>query len=148
MRPTLLLALFAVPVVLAAAPRPAAAQRAYRDHGRTVYVYRDGRGYRDRIFIPTHRYKEPEVRYRAVARRPAHRYGGDYRYRDGYRYDDGYAYRGGYRPHRRAGLADLLLWAARARYDGYRYRDGYSYRDRASSRQRSRCRGGHRHVRL
>jgi hypothetical protein len=151
MRPRLLLVLLAVPALCAALPRDAAAQR--RDH-RRVYVYRDdGRGYRDRIFIPDHRYKESAGRYRDDDR---HRYRDAYRdgdqYRDRYRYGDRDAYRDGYRyrdqngyrdrdrdrdryrneyGRRRVNLLDLVLIAAGARYrDGYGHRHGSRYRHR------------------
>jgi hypothetical protein len=140
MRTRLLLVLLAVPALCAALPGDGAAQR--RDHGR-VHVYREGHGYRDRIVIPSHRYKEPAVRYRDA-------YRDTYRYRDGYRYRDQYGYRDqhGYRNRdqyryrdrdrygyqygrRRVNLVDLVLVAA-----GARYRDGHGHR------HSSRC--GHR----
>lgn len=135
MRTRLLLALVAVPVLAAALPRDAAAQR-HRDH-RRVFVYRDGRGYRDRIYIPSHRYKEPSVRYRYDDRRyrdddryrDNYRYGNDdryrddyYRYRDQYRYRNRDRYRYEYR-RRRVSLVDLILIAAG---EG-RYRDRYRH---------------------
>jgi hypothetical protein len=130
MRSKLLLALFAVPVLCAALPGAAAAQfreYRYREHGR---VHRDyhgySRGYRDRIYISAHRYKEPERRYRA----PARVYNYNYRYRDGYdyRYRNDYRYRDGYR-RRRTTLLDLVLVAA-----------GAHHRDRYAHRHNSRCR--------
>jgi hypothetical protein len=148
MRPRLLLALLAaVPVLCAASPSPAAAQR-HRDRGHTrLYAYRDGRGYRDRIFIPTHGYKEPVRRVRVDDRRYRDR--DAFRYRNDSRYRDGYAYRDG-RIRRRVNVVDLLLLAAsRARYN-----DRYGYRERYSSRSRDRCRHdarggrGGRHIRL
>lgn len=125
MRTRLLLALVAVPVLAAALPRDAAAQRHRdRDH-RRVYVYRDGRGYRDRIYIPSHRYKEPSVRYRYDDRR----YRDEYRYRDQYRYRDRDRYRYEYR-RRHTNLVDLILVAAAEA----RYRDRYGHRSRGRVR--------------
>jgi hypothetical protein len=144
MRRSLLLALVAVPLACAAVPHTAAAQRDHRGHGR-VYVYRDGRGYRDRIYISSsHRYKEPQVRYRS--RDDGYRYrdrdayrnrGYDSRYNDGYRYRQGYGYRDR-NSYRRRGfnLVDLLVLAAGRHYS----RDGYRYQDRG------RCRHGRRHT--
>ncbi|MFL5542999.1 MAG: hypothetical protein ACJ8J0_28730 [Longimicrobiaceae bacterium] len=128
MRTRLLLALVAVPVLAAALPRDAAAQR-HRD--RVVRVHRDGRGYRDRIYIPSHRYKEPSVRYRYDDRRyrddyryrNEHRYRDEYRYRDQYRYRDRDRYRYEYR-RRHTNLVDLILLAAAEA----RYRDRYGHR--------------------
>ncbi|HSU12922.1 hypothetical protein [Longimicrobium sp.] len=145
MRPKLLLALLsAVPLLCAASPRAAVAQR-HREPAR-VYVSRDGRGYRDRIFIPT-RSREPVRRVRIDLGRQG--------YRDGYRQREVYAYRDGYRVRRGVSVVDLLLLAARARYrDGYEYRDRYpdrgrySGRSRHSSRGRGHCRGGGRHIRI
>jgi len=143
MRRSLLLALVAIPLACAAAPRIASAQRDHRGHGR-VYVYRDGRGYRDRIYISSsHRYKEPQVRYRSrdygSRDRDAYRYrrSHDGRYNDGYRYRQGYGYRDRY-SYRRHGfnLVDLLVLAAGRHYS----RDSYRYRDRG------RCRHGGLHI--
>jgi hypothetical protein len=136
MRSRLFLALLAtVPMLCAASPSHAVAQR-HRNRYRParVYVYRDGRGYRDRIFIPVRTWREPVRRVRID----------DRRYRDDYRYRDAYVYRDGSRIRRRVNVADLLLLAAtRARYnDGYRYRDGYA------RRTRDRCRHGGRHIRI
>jgi hypothetical protein len=134
MRSRLFLALLAaVPMLCAASTSHAVAQR-HRDRSARVYVYRDGRGYRDRIFIPVRTWREQVRRVRIDDRR----YRGDYRYRDGY------VYRDGSRIRRRVNVADLLrLAATRARYnDGYRYRDGYS------RRTRDRCRHGSRHIRI
>jgi hypothetical protein len=146
MRTRLLLVLLAIVALCAALPRDAAAQR--RDH-RPVH-YREGHGYRDRIVIPSHRYKEPAGRYRNDDRRyrdayrEAYRARDQYGYRDGYRYRDQYGYRNrdqyryrdrdryGYQyGRRRVNLVDLVLIAA-----GARYRDGYGHR------HSSRC--GHR----
>jgi hypothetical protein len=142
MRRSLLLALVAVPLACAAVPRTAAAQRGHHGNGR-VYVYRDGRGYRDRIYISSsHRYKEPQVRYRnrndgyRYRDRDAYRYGAyNSRYNDGYRdrnrYRDGYSYR-----RRGLNLVDLLVLAAGRHYS----RDSYRYQNRG------RCRHGGRHI--
>ena len=154
MRPKLLLALLAaVPLLCTASPRQAVAQR-HREPAR-VYVYRDGRGYRDRIYIPTSRDRQPVRRVRIDDRR--------YGYRDGNRQRDVYAYRAGNRVRRGVSVVDLLLLAAGARYrDGYGYRDRYSSRDRYSdygrysddrysNRGRGHCergRRGGRHIRL
>jgi hypothetical protein len=147
MRRSLLLALVAVPLACAAVPRTAAAQRDHRGHGR-VYVYRDGRGYRDRIYISSsHRYKEPQVGYRSRDYGYRNRDRDAYRYRRGHdsRYDDGYRYRQGYgyrdrSSYRRRGfnLVDLLMLAA-GRHDS---RDGYQYQNRG----RNGCRHGGRHI--
>jgi len=144
MRTRLLLVLLAVPALCAALPRDAAAQR--RDH-RRVAVHRDDiRGYRDRIYISSHRYKEPAGRYRGDDRRHRAVYRDTYRYRDRdgyrdqYRYRDQYQYRDQYRyrGRRRVNLVDLVLSAA-----GVRNRDGYG---RPHSR---RCRhGGAIHIDL
>jgi len=125
MRTRLLLALLAVPVLAAALPRDAAAQRHHRD--RVVRVHRDGRGYRDRIYIPSHRYKEPSARYRYDDRR----YRDDYRYRDAYRYRDQYRYRDRDRyryeyRRRHTNLVDLILIAA----SEARYHDRHGHRGR------------------
>jgi hypothetical protein len=137
MRTRLLLALLAVPALCAALPHDAAAQ--HRDH-RRVYVHRDGGGYRDRIVISRHRYKEPAVRHRGSDRRYRDTYRDGYRYRDEYRYRDDYRYRDQYRyrerdryryDRRRANLLDLVLIAAGARN-----------RDRHVHRHNSRCRYG------
>jgi hypothetical protein len=122
MRTRLLLALVAVPVLAAALPRDAAAQR-HRD--RVVRMHRDGRGYRDRIYINSHRYKEPSVRYRYDDRRyrDDYRYRDEYRYRDQYRYRDRDRYRYEYR-RRHTNLVDLILIAA----NEARYRDRYGHR--------------------
>jgi len=127
-----LILLAAVTMLCAVSPAQAVAQR-HRDRPARVYVVRDGRGYRDRIFIPL-RTREPIWRVRID----------DRRYRNDYRYRDAYVYRGGSRIRRRVNVAELLLLAAaRARYnDGYRYRDGYA------RRTRERCRHGGRHIRL
>jgi hypothetical protein len=141
MRTRLLLALLSIPVVCAVVPRPAAAQR-YRDHGR-VSVYRDGRGYRDRVYTSRYRYKEPTVYRRTFRYRDDdYRYrDDDYRYRDDdYRYRDELYYRNQYRYRdrdryryeyrRRTNIADLILIAAREAA----YRDRYSDRRRHSRR--------------
>ena len=132
MRAKLLLALLAVPVACAATSRPAEAQR--DSH---VYGYRDGR-HRDRIYISSHRYKEPAARARLEARRHRDRsryqgyrnrdtyryrdddryYRDDYRYRDEIRYRDRYEYR-----RRRTNVLDLVLLAA-----GVRLGDRYAHR--------------------
>jgi hypothetical protein len=135
MRTRLLLVLLSIPVLSAAIAHPAAAQR-HRDHGR-VYVYRDGGGYRNRIYIPRHRYKEPVLRYRYDDRRYHDQYryrDDDYRYRDEYRYRNQYRYRDNDRyryEYRRRGvnIADLILIAAREAA----YRDRY-YRHRHTRR--------------
>jgi len=120
MRTRLLLALLAVPILGAALPADAAAQR-----DRVVRVYRDGDGYRDRIYIPihrshrSHRYREPAVRYRYDDRR----YRDGYRIRTQYRYRDRDRYRYDYRRHHTS-LADLILIAAS---EG-RHRDRYRHR--------------------
>jgi len=136
MRAKLLLALLAVPVACAATSRPAEAQRDSR-----VYVYRDGRGYRDRIYIPSHRYKEPAARARLEARRhryqgyrnrDTYRYRDDRRYRDDYRYRDEVRYRDRYEyRRRRTNVLDLVLIAAGARHG-----------DRYAHRHTRRCRHG------
>ncbi|HEX8904814.1 MAG TPA: hypothetical protein VF771_08240 [Longimicrobiaceae bacterium] len=150
----LLLALLAAPVISAATPHAAAAQSRtyrYRDHGRThVYYGYDSRGYRNRIYIPSHRYKEPERRSRTVYR--SYGYNDSYRYRDGnygyrdgyayrdsYGYRDGYYYRDGYRVRRRhANVIDLVLAAT-----GVRYRDRYY-----GHRHTRRCRHGGLYISL
>jgi hypothetical protein len=155
MRTRLLLVLLAVPALCAALSGDAAAQR--RDHGR-AYVHREGHGYRDRIFIPSHRYKEgagrfrDNDRYRDAYRDDGRRYRDTYRdadrYRDNDRYRDQYGYRdqSGYRNRdqvryrdrygyqygrRRVNLVDLVLIAA-----GARYRDGYGHRHGGRCRYR------------
>lgn len=128
MRTRLLLVVLSIPVLCAVVPRHADAQR---DRARSrVYVNRDGRGYRDRIYIPRHRYKEPVVRYRYDDRhRDQYRYRDDYRYRDELRYRNQYRYRDRdryeYRRHRTS-IGDLILIAAReaAYRDRYRHRHG------------------------
>ncbi|MFL5383061.1 MAG: hypothetical protein ACJ8GN_11140 [Longimicrobiaceae bacterium] len=116
MRTRLLLALLAVPVLGAALPSDAAAQR-HRD--RVVRVHRD-RGYRERIYIPSHReriyvsshrYKDRDARYRIEERRYRDAYRDRYRIRDQYRYRDRGRYRYEYRRHRTS-LSDLVLIAA------------------------------------
>lgn len=161
MRSRLLLALFTVPVLCAAIPRAASAQfrddrgqgRAYSQRQSRDYRYRGGydRGYRERIYIPSHRYKEP-IRSRTVYR------GSDYRYRDDYGYRNDYGYRSDYGYRNDYGYRDTYRNRNDSRYrDGYRYRRGTSlldlvlraavgshYRDRYSSRSRNRgrCRRG------
>ena len=143
MRATLLLALLAVPVVCSAVPRPAAAQRGHR-----VYAWREGRGYRDRIYVDAHRYREPGGRYRYRAVVPdRYRYRDEYRYRDDDRYRDEYRYRDQdryrdrdryrYDRRRHVNVLDLVLLAAEARY-----------RDRYTPRHRSRSRHGGLYIEL
>jgi hypothetical protein len=128
MRTRLLLALLAIPVLGAALPQEAAAQRD-RDDAR-VRVYREGRVYRDRIYIPSHRervyvrshrYRDRDARYRIEERRYRDAYRDRYRIRDQYRYRDRDRYRYEYRRHR-ASVADLILVAAgEALYRGHRH---------------------------
>lgn len=136
MRAKLLLTLLAVPVVCAAAPRAADAQR-----DGNVYAYRDR--YRDRIYIPRHEYKDRADRadrggrIRAEARRRLEVYGVRDRYRDTYRYRDNRRYRdeSRYRNDRR--YRDDYRYRNNDRYrDDDRYRDEYRYRDRYEYRRR------------
>ncbi|HEX6751892.1 MAG TPA: hypothetical protein VF092_31650 [Longimicrobium sp.] len=132
MRSRLLLALFAIPLVCAAVPGAADGQRTHRTHGRVVIHrgdYRYRTAYRDRIYIPAHRYREPVYRSRVVYRDNGYRYRDAYRYR----YDDRY-YRNDHRIYRRnPNLVDLVLRAAGVRYDD-RYRHRHTRRCRHGGR--------------
>lgn len=150
MRTRLVLALLSIPVVTAAAVQPAQAQRD-GDGERTVTIYRDRDGYRDRIRIPverarivrerleaTRRYRERAVharieaaRYRERALRDrleSRRYREAIRLRNQYRHRDGERYPYEVR-RRRSDWVDLALRAADARYhDRFERRDGRRWR--------------------